>query len=393
MKYTIHRALNKLWNNRIIYLFLLIELSIGISVTLCGHLSSRSAQKRLDEYYSQFEIGEMVVEYYSKGNIFETAITYDDYSYLKQNYGMQYEFTYFLYTNSIFQLCDSNEVENVTILAMNKDAFSSLFGFEQQERIYVGSEISEALALGDIVFPERWIEMSEHSVRIGDHSISNIERIPKGFEKLITRAIQDFDLDVNKLMILPESLINTLEEESVSLVSFLMLQQQTEEKSDQIALILEELSRRHIGYSYAVVDLGIQIEQFIADLTQEIRLLSWVSKITLVITTLGIIGVLFLFLQFRRREYAIALTQGATHQMIFRELYCEVLILNGLAGIVGILIAVVAIPYLSTSMFTTSFSLTVIPIVIAIILIITFSVCISILFCIRSIYPSKLLRT
>lgn len=393
MKYTIQRALNKLWNNRIVYFLLIIELSIGVSVTLCGHLSSRSAQKRLDEYYSQFEIGEIVIEYYSEGNIHEAAITYDDYSYLMQKYGTQCEMTYFLYVDSILQLSDSNEIEDVTILAMNRDAFYRFFGFEQQETIYVGSTIAKALTLGEVFFSEQWVGMSDHGVRIGDYSVSNIQNIPKGFDKLITRSIQNFDINVSNLVILPESLMETMEEKSISLVSFLLLKPHENVKSDLIALIPEELTLRHVGYKYAVVDLGIQLEQSMAELTQEIRLLSWVSKITLVITTLGIIGVLFLLLQLRRREYAIALTQGATHWLIFREVFFEVLLLNGLAGIVGLIIATAATPHLSTSMFTTSFSLTAIPIVVATVMIITFGVCISILLCIRSIYPSKILRT
>lgn len=58
------------------------------------------------------------------------------------------------------------------------------------------------------------------------------------------------------------------------------------------------------------------------------ELFVWVAKCSLVITTVGIIGVLLIYVEQRRREFVIALTLGATHGTLIFELFCEVLLFH-----------------------------------------------------------------
>ena len=95
MKYVLERAFQKLWQNRRVYFFLALELTIGIAVTLCGYLSSRSAQNRIDFYNRQYGSGSMVVEYYTDRNAAKAAITYEDYRDLYNKYRAQCDFTFF----------------------------------------------------------------------------------------------------------------------------------------------------------------------------------------------------------------------------------------------------------------------------------------------------------
>lgn len=394
MKYVLERALQKLWQNRRVYFFLALELTIGIAVTLCGYLSSRSAQNRINLYNSQYERGSIALEYYSDRNSAKAAITYDDYRDLYSIYGSQCDFTFFLYSNAIYQCSGNNQVEMATILSMNEDAFNAYFSEEQLGNIYVGKNIAKALNCGEVIFPEKWFQMDNDTVQIGDHTAGPIKPLKNEPETLVTRALMGFDLDVSQLIILPESMMDALESESDTLTSFLLLGGQTEGVGSRIAdAIVTELSHRHTDYTYTFVNQGMELERSTADLTQEVRLLSWVSKVALAITTIGIVGVMFLFLQYRRREYAIALAQGATHQRLFLEMFCEILLLSSIGGIAATFVTLAIIPRLSTSMFTVVFHWTAIFVVLLIVFVVTICVCVLCVLGIRNIYPTKILQS
>lgn len=394
MKYVLERALQKLWQNRRVYFFLALELTIGIAVTLCGYLSSCSAQKRIDLYNKQYGRGSIAVEYYTDRNSAKAAITYDDYCDLHNMYGSQCDFTFFLYSNAIYQCSGSNQVEMATILSMNEDAFSAYFSEEQQANVYVGKNIAKALKRGGVIFPEKWFQMDNDTVQIGGHAAGPIKPLKNEPETLVTRALMGFDLDVSQLVILPESMMEVLECEADTLISFLLLGGETERVGFSIPNeIVKELSRRHTDYTYTFLNQGMELERSIADLTQEVRLLSWVSKVALIITTIGIVGVMSIFLQYRRREYAIALAQGATHQRLFLEMFCEILLLSSIGGIAATFVTAAIMPKLSTSMFTVVFHWTGIFVVLLIVLLVTICVCVLCVLGIRNIYPTKILKS
>lgn len=394
MKYVLERALQKLWENRRVYFFLALELTIGIAVTLCGYLSSRSAQNRIDLYNRQYGSGSIAVEYYTDRNAAKAAITYEDYRDLYNKYRSQCDFTFFLYSNAIYQCNGNDQVEMATILSMNEDAFSAYFGEEQQENVYIGKDIEKALNCGGVNFPEKWFQMNNDTVQIGDYTAGPIRPLKTEPKTLITRALLGFDLDVSQLIILPESMMTILEHESDTLVSFLLLDSGSGNTNSSIPYdVVEELSQRHTDYTYELVNQGIELESSIADLTQEVRLISWVSKVALIITTIGIVGVMFIFLQYRRREYAIALSQGATHQRLFLEMFCEVFLLSSIGGITGTFVTAAIIPRLSTSMFTVVFHWTAIFVMLLIVLVVSICVCVLCALGIRNIYPTKILQS
>ncbi len=391
--YTIQRAIQKLWLNRKAYFFIVLELAIGIAATLCGFLSSHSARNRLEICTNQCNSDDVMIEYYSDRGAVGTAITYEDYCDFSSMYETRFDFTYFLYTNSVYWQKDNNTIENFVVLSMDSDAFLFLFGIEQLDAIYVGKNIATALEGGEIFFAESWLQMDRDTAQVGNEIDIQILPLNTGAEKIVTRGLKDFDLDVSQLVILPESMQDELERNSRDLLSFLRLRPIGQFDTNLCCEITEALSKRHTEYSYTFVNVGKELEQAITDLTQEIRVLSWISKLTLSITTVGIVGILFLFLQHRRREYAIALTQGATHQILFQELFCEVLLLNILGGIIGTLAVAMIAPHLSTSMFTVVFQWSALLIVLLIVLVVTVCSCICMLTCIRSIYPVKLMRS
>lgn len=394
MKYTIQRALQKLWLNRKTNFFLALELAIGIAVVLCAHLSSRAASDRLEGFEKQFEQGDIVVEGYLKSFYTdETAITYTDYRDFLVQYGDRCSFRYYLYDGIAGRPRNGGELENYVLLSMNTEAFCSLFGAGPQEAVYVGSETEKVLAAGGVIWEENWFRLDRDGAQVGKHTMGQILPLNTSLKTLMVRTLEGFDLDISRLVVLPESMMEAMEVGSGGkLSSFLLVRPDSGTKKSSFDGIIQELTLRHPSYIYEFTNQVQDMEKSISDLTSTIRLLGWVSQLALAVTTVGIVGVLFLFLQVRRREYAIALSQGATHGVLFHEIFCEVFLLNSIGGIAGAAIAAICCPVLSNSMFRATFRWSAIPVMLSITVTITLSVCVCTLGGLRSIYPSKLLQ-
>lgn len=130
---------------------------------------------------------------------------------------------------------------------------------------------------------------------------------------------------------------------------------------------------------------------YIRDITQWMELFVWVAKCSLVITTVGIIGVLLIYVEQRRREFVIALTLGATHGTLIFELFCEVLLFSLLGGVISLLLTIFIAPQLSTVTFTVRFSWTCAILAIGIAFGITLICCVCTILGTRSRYPTKIL--
>lgn len=390
MSYTIERAVQKLWRNRVTYLFLMLELTIGMTVTLCGFLSSSAAQERLTLYQGQLTAADVLVEYY--GDSTEPAITCEDYRELMEQYGERGSFTFFLYGNSIYQTSAREGVSDVTIIVMNADAFSRRFGQAQQNAVYVGEQVAQDLAAGELMLAEQWLSLEGDVARIGEQANLPVLPLRTQTEKLITRTLESADLSVRQLVILPETLMDDLSAEMTEQISFLRVTPNEGEDAGFLNEITEELAGRHSDYTYSLVAQGAELEQAIADLTQGVRLLSWVARLALLITTAGMIGNLFLLLQRRRREYAIAFSVGAAHNQILAEVFCEVLLLTGASGVIAVLLSATLTPSLSTSMYTASFRWSALAVMLLTVGSITICACVCALLGSHSDYPAKQLR-
>ena len=64
MCYLITRAFGRLWHNKKIYAFILLELVIGLTIIACQMNVSKAIEARLTEYERQFEKSGISIHYF-----------------------------------------------------------------------------------------------------------------------------------------------------------------------------------------------------------------------------------------------------------------------------------------------------------------------------------------
>ncbi|MDE6750646.1 MAG: hypothetical protein K2K21_16530 [Lachnospiraceae bacterium] len=394
MKYLIYRAFQKLWINKKVYFVIALEAAIGITVVLCGISSAYSAKSRLELYKQQIGEQGIVIEC-SKNEYFantESPITVEDYEIIKEAHSEQ-DISYLLFTRSFYQTQKSLDVKNVTFVSMDANSFYSYFGFMQQEdAIYIGTQVADDFEKEGLRFFEKWFSWEDSNVIIGDSDIADIVRL-NPLNKSIFVALL-IDLEIESMIILPEKYMNVLEcnvEEPMT-PCLRIVSDSNGSGTDAAYEIVQTLHDKHPAYSYRISEQYLELRKSITDLTQVIRLFSWVAWFVLIITMVGIIGILLIYMEKRKREFAIILALGGTHATIFKEIFLEVFSLCFLSGCIGLIALIIIIPYLSTGVFTAYFHWINVVVMLGIVLMITVISCTCMIVGIRDIYPTQILK-
>lgn len=394
MKYLIYRAFQKLWINKKIYFVIALELAIGITVVLCGISSTYSAKSRLGLYKQQIGEQGVVIEYSAVGEFanLELPVTVEDYEIIKEDYS-ELDISYLLYTYSIYQTQESSKVENVTFVSMDANSFFCFFGFApKDDAIYLGAHVADDFEIEGLYFFENWLSWDESHVKIGDVDIVDIVRLNSLNKSIFIELL--VDLEVESMIILPEKCMNVLElnvEEQLTPCLRIVTVSNGGE-SDAMFEVVQTLQDIHPTYSYRVSERYLELQKSITDLTQGIRLFAWIAWVVLIITMVGIIGILLIYMEKRKREFAIILTLGGTQKTIFKEIFLEVFFLCFIGGLIGVIATIITIPYLSTSVFTAHFHWISVVVMLGIVLMITIISCTCMILGIRGVYPTKILK-
>ena len=394
MKYLIYRALQKLWINKKIYFVIAFELAIGIAVVLCGISSAYSARSRVE--LSKRQIGEqgVVIECFGNRGFANTElpVTVEDYKIMKEEHS-ELDISYLLFTRSIYQTRKSLDVKNVTFVSMDEDFFFRCFGFEpQDDSIYIGTQVADDLEKEGLTFFEKWLSWEQSHVIIGDSDFADMVRL-NSFDKSIVVSLL-MELKMESIIIFPEKCMDVLErnvEEQLTPCLRIMPGSNGGEPKG-VSEVVEMLQDKHPSYSYRISEQYLELQKSITDLTQEIRIFSWIAWFALIITMVGIIGILLIYMEKRKRELAIILSLGGTHATIFKEIFLEVFLLCFLSGCIGLIAAIITTPYLSTGVFTAYFHWNSVVVMLGIVLMITVISCVCVILGIRDVYPAKILN-
>lgn len=394
MKYSIYRAFQKLWINKKTYAVVALELIIGMTVVLCGISSTYSARLRLDLYTKQIGEQGVVIEYSGSENFAnsELPITVEDYESIRNEYS-ELEISYLLYTQSVYQMQKSSDVKDVTFVCMDANTFFHFFGFEPSDStVYIGHQVAEDSNSEGLRFFEEWISWNESNIGIGGNDFVNVERLNTSDKSIFVSLL--IDLDINSMIILPEECLFSLEENAGEqwIPCLRMIPSSNAESPSEILGITQALQDRHQCYSYRISEQYLELQKSIADLTQEIRIFAWIAWFVLVITIVGIIGVWLIYLEKRKREFAIILALGGTHRTIYQEVFLEIFILCIFSGLISIIATIVLVPYLSTGVFTAHFHWFSVVAMFGIVLTVTLITCTCMIWGIRDIYPTKILK-
>lgn len=394
MNYLLYRAVQKLWINRKMYIAAAFELIIGMTVVLCGILSTYSAKSRLDLYRQQMGENGVIIEYSAnKGSANkELPITVEDYKEIKANYP-ELEISYMVYTYSIYQMQQSGDVRDVEFVSMDTDLFYNIFGFyPKEDTVYLGTQIADDFENEELCFFETWLSWGNEGIRISDKDITNAEWVDSKDKVIFVDLL--INLNIDSMIILPEACMGVLEENLTDQAApcLRVAIEPGGDGSDPLSEIMQKLQEKHPSYSYYVSERYVELQKSITDLTQKIRLFAWVAWIVLAITVIGIIGILLIYMEKRKREFAIIMALGGTKKTVFMEIFAEIFLLCFIGGFIGLVISIVMLPYLSTSVFEAHFYWGSIGAMIGIVLMITNISCACVISGIRNTYPAKILK-
>ena len=390
MLYPLYRAVQKLRLNRKTYLFLLIEFVLGTTVVLCGYLSGRAATYRLEAYEIQSRKNSISIQYYG-GDGLNAAVTPENYAKLCEIYGSEYSFSYLLFERTIYTFeLQEDKVQDVILSSMDENTFEFFFGVQPEpDTVYFGAQIEKDLP-NRLFFGRDWFLLDEQGATINGQLL-HTATLPDNSDFLLLSAMESENVDTAQLIVLPFSQLNMLTANADAPMAYLSVFLQSGQGIDDVQRIADWLQSRHPSYSYTVSDQRAELKKSIRDITQWMELFVWVAKCSLVITTVGIIGVLLIYVEQRRREFVIALTLGATHGTLIFELFCEVLLFSLLGGVISLLLTIFIAPQLSTVTFTVRFSWTCAILAIGIAFGITLICCVCTILGTRSRYPTKIL--
>ena len=394
MRYSMHRALQKIWIHKNTYIFISLELILSITIVMCGFLSSVAAQKRIESYKRQNKSQSILIQYASSNYVNSVAISTQDYKDFAAEYGHESEIMFLLYFFVSFYDPSSDAVENAFLVSMNDTAFKELIGVEREHNtVYIGSMIAEKIDSDNFQSLNTQFSIGNGQVILGEEKYNTIEKLNYYADKIIISITQTQDLDINKMIIFPEEKMETLENNTVMTPIVVMGILASDSNSFSIAeQIMAKLNTIHTDYVYNISDQFYELKKSIEDLTINISFFTWIAYFSLIVTTIGLIGVFLIFLEKRKREIAIMLMMGSTLPKVYFELFSEIFLINFFSGMIGIAISASIAPYLSTNAFIVTFRASAFLVMMIIITFISLFSSICTIFSIKKISPVKILR-
>lgn len=353
MFYLIRRAFGRFWWNKKTYIFILLELVIGLTIIACQINVSEAIEERLTEYEEQFEKSGISIHYFlSEGEVLTEglAITREDYEFLSKQYGKEVDLSYVSYGSTY-----NFDMKTITILGMSDLTFKRMFGVEGKEP-YIGST-AKSYAEKGVVGMDDELSIDVNGIRIRGMFYPfrefNNEQNKVGIIDFSSIAM--YDKLAESCIVVPLCMQEILEEKEILRNCTLEICGTGDTGERRIREIGEEiivlLSERHTNYTYEQMNKIKDYEENSASLSDSLTLLAWMSGFSLFIVSVGITGVLFILLDKRRKDTLISYWVGAEKWKLVVELFLELCFLCLLGGAVSLAIAAAMVSTLQTSQY------------------------------------------
>ena len=115
--------------------------------------------------------------------------------------------------------------------------------------------------------------------------------------------------------------------------------------------MIDLLSERHVNYTYEQVNKIKDYEENSESLSETLTLFSWILGFSLFLVSVGIMGVVFILLDKRKKDIMVSFWVGAEKWKLFAELLLELCFLCLLGGVLSLGIAAIMVPALQTSQY------------------------------------------
>lgn len=347
--FIIERCLRRFQRAWRYYIWIILELAAGAAIMVCQDSVSIAAAERLKAYERQFMENTVSVMNYSgeewRWDMSELPVPYEAYSSFLEELPEDTEL-YCMQQGKIYL-----GIQDIDLIGMSDNMFRYLIGFDMEDTVWIGREAlkqiedADAYAAADCSVDNNTICLygSNFPYRVLEGEVKNSSII--GFS-----ANPDADILTEKSIFVPLELVTQIQEAGKPFYNSTLTVGGADyrERAEQIAESLEAQSR---AFHYAVEDRRQVYQKNSKDFTDDIQTVGWIGRFALILTAVGIVGIMLIHLDERKKDFAISMVVGATRRRLAAETAFEIVVLCLLGGIAALGISAIAVPMQSTSQY------------------------------------------
>ncbi len=307
-----------------------------------------SVRDRLAAYERQFAENTVSIKSYSVAedvwSISELPISYEDYRLFLREFSEDTELYYMQY-GSIF--LGGN---NLSLLGVSGDKFQQLMGFAMEDdTVWIGrdalAEIESSAAFAGQFCSVRGDTLYLYGSAFPCRVLGEEVRSPSiiGF----TSGAGN-DIPAAECIFLPVGLVSQIQEPLFFQSTLEVGGKEYRQKAEQITGYLAEHNEL---YGYQVEDRRQVYLKNSRDFSNDIKLVGWIGRFALLLTAVGIIGIMLVHLDERKKDFAVSMVVGGTRRRLAAETAVEIFMLCLIGGIAALGISEIAAPMLSTSQY------------------------------------------
>lgn len=349
MRYTFFVAFKGIKQNLKIYFVLFIELILCFSLIYIGLNKNHSEQERLS-LLDQTEQNSMLTNYAE----IRQEMSSSQRSELEMNLFKSQD--YIFATSSQVYIEKDGKSFSVPVIIAN-DAFITEYVEDNAEDtdIFIGKDISKEITTAEeLKTTEKYIEKRENDWYFYDTKL--VEKISPHFKLNIMPTsivyFRDIQLD-HSIIIKVDKLVNYPLNDIFVYNVILRLNGTPEtiaQKIEKLNSILEEpLSIQ----GTPIKELTVKGSQ---DLMEFISVFSWASQIAFLIVFVGVLGILLIFMEKRKKKFIMSVILGASTLRVLIEMFTEIFLVSAIANVFALIIVSVLQPSFSSVYYLIEFS-------------------------------------
>lgn len=333
------------------YIWVILELVAGVAIVVCQDSVAIAVQKRLECYERQFVENAVSIDCTLASDRFwdteELPISYEDYTALMQEFPEDTELYYIQYGRIWLGL------NGISVLGVSDNEFEQLTGYPMQDTVWIGENIWRMLGgePGESGGQDCYIQGDSLYLYGSSFPCRVMGKETAGQSIISFSAGAGNDILFEECILIPIDFVPRIQGPE-SLFYNVTLEIGGEaylQKADWIAGYLAERSSL---FHYTVVDRYRDYIQNSQDLSSTIYLLGWIGKFALLLVGVGIVGIMLIHLDERKKDFAVSMVAGGTRLRLAAETVVEIFALCLLGGILALGVAGVAAPMLSTSQYS-----------------------------------------
>lgn len=362
MRYSIARIGRNIAGHWFSYLVIMIDFMFGAAIFIV----CRNYQYTSEALLQEFKEGQMAnlteVWYVAADDEEEDEdcfpISYQTYRELTDNteYAEELEFLLAEKIGCTYFVFEPWEVYDIQVYFMNEPLFRTLFGMDQNEKVYIGSKAYEYLSAvrdsvnaygtDNVLLVPHMMELAESETILFEGSEYPGEMFDAVEQDLVDSPYADqISYDFSDAVIFPIStmeLVSSEEQYGLELhgVSYLYFKYKNANwREDLVPRVLQKLTDDGRGCSFHADNVYLDFKKQIDDLANDSMNWFVLSVSILLLAGVGAAGLMFLLLQERKHLFAVSIAYGATYRRLMVESLMEVGSVLVLGGIAGLLLA------------------------------------------------------